>query len=235
MFSWDEGPAMKDYLRALSGRAEFLIVVVGAFGLFVLSNLVVLLNPELVANAPPIDNAQLNSLVAHEIVVLLVLGAFLRARGWTAEKLGICADLRDTVIGVGLMALALAATKIMEALAGHFAPERLEAALRFEQIAGPLSFPTVAAVCIVNPIFEELFVCAYVIAALREKRGAAFAMNVSVGLRVTYHLYQGIVGVLLIAPVGLLFAYWYVRSGRLWPLIVAHGLLDFIALMQTPS
>jgi len=226
---------MKDYLRALSSRAEFLIVVLGAFGLLILSNLLVLMNPEFVADVPPIDNAQLNSLVAHELVVLVVLGTFLRFRGWTAEKLGISADMRDTVIGVGLMAIAFAATQLMELLAGHFAPEQLEAALRFEQIGGPLSFITVAAVCIVNPIFEELFVCAYVISALKEKRGATFAMNVSIGLRVTYHLYTGLVGVLLIAPVALLFAYWYVRSGRLWPLIVAHGLLDFIALMQAPQ
>jgi membrane protease YdiL (CAAX protease family) len=47
---------------------------------------------------------------------------------------------------------------------------------------------------------------------------------------VGYHLYQGVLGALTIAPVGLLFAYWYVRSGRLWPLIVAHGLIDFIGL-----
>lgn len=226
---------MKDYLRALSSRAEFLIVVLGAFGLLILSNLLVLMNPEFVADVPPIDNAQLNSLVAHELVVLVVLGTFLRFRGWTAEKLGISADMRDTVIGVGLMAVTFAATQLMELLAGHFAPEQLEAARRFEQIGSPLSFITVAAVCIVNPIFEELFVCAYVISALREKRGATFAMNVSIGLRVTYHLYTGLVGVLLIAPVALLFAYWYVRSGRLWPLIVAHGLLDFIALMQAPQ
>src|SRR5690242_9907030 len=129
---------MKDYLRALSGRAEFLIVVLGAFGLFFLSNLVVLLNPDVVAEVPPIDNAQLNSLVVHELIVLFVLGAFLKMRGWTAEKLGISADLRDTVIGIGLMGLAFGATQVMELVAGHFAPERLEAALRFEQIGGPL-------------------------------------------------------------------------------------------------
>src|SRR5688572_21717970 len=154
---------MKEYLRALSGRAEFLIVILGAFGLFLLSNLVVLLNPEVVADVPPIDNAQLNSLVVHELVVLDVLGVFLMTRGWTVEKLGVSADLRDTLIGVGLMGMAFGATQVMEMLAGHFAPERLAAALRFEQISGPLNFLTVAAVSIVNPIFEELFVCAYVI------------------------------------------------------------------------
>ena len=59
-------------------------------------------------------------------------------------------------------------------------------------------------------------------------------MNARIALRVMCHLYTGVVGVLLIAPVAVLFSYWYVRSGRLWPLIVAHGLLDFIALMQAP-
>jgi uncharacterized protein len=225
---------MKDYLKALSPRAEFLIVVLGAFGLFFLSNLVILLNPEAVAEVPPIDNARLNGLIAHEVVVLLALGLFLRARGWTAERLGISADMRDTVIGVGLGALALGMTSLVEAVAGHFAPQMLEAALKFEQVAGPLSVVTVGAVSIVNPIFEELFVCAYVIAALKERKSMAFAINVSVGLRVMYNLYQGALGILTVGPVGLLFAYWYARSGRLWPLLVAHGLLDFIELMRAP-
>jgi membrane protease YdiL (CAAX protease family) len=27
-----------------------------------------------------------------------------------------------------------------------------------------------------------------------------------------------------------LFAYWYARTGRLWPAVIAHGLLDFFGL-----
>jgi uncharacterized protein len=226
---------MKEYLRALSGRAEFLIVVMGAFGLFFLSNLVVLVNPEALAKAPPIDNAQLNSVIAHEVVVLVLLGLFLRARGWTAERLGISADMRDTVIGVGLMGLAYGMASVVEVVAGHFVPEMLEAVLKLERVSGTLSIVTVAGYSIVNPIFEELFVTAYVISALKERRGMAFAINASVGLRVMYNLYQGAIGVITIAPIGLLFAYWYARSGRLWPLVVAHGLLDFVALMQAPN
>jgi uncharacterized protein len=34
-----------------------------------------------------------------------------------------------------------------------------------------------------------------------------------------------------VVPVGLVFAYYYARNGKLWPLIVAHGILDFMALM----
>jgi membrane protease YdiL (CAAX protease family) len=221
---------MKEFLKALSGRAEFLIVVFGAFGLFVLSNIVLMFNP--IGEVPPIDNAQLNSLIVYELIVLAVLGTFLKMRGWTAERLGMGATVRDTVIGVGLMAIAYAITAFVKLVAGHFAPEMLEAALKFERVAGPLDLGTVTLVSIINPYFEEVFVCAYVITALKDRRGALFAVNTSVALRVLYHLYQGAIGVMTIAPVGLIFAYWYLRSGRLWPLIVAHGLLDFIALMN---
>ena len=31
-------------------------------------------------------------------------------------------------------------------------------------------------------------------------------------------------------PLALLFAWWYARTARLWPLIVAHAMLDLAAL-----
>jgi uncharacterized protein len=223
--------AMKEFLRALSARAEFMVIVLGAFGLSLLSNIVLLFNPAALGETAPIDNAQLNTLIVYELIVLAMLGAFLKARGWTPERFGVGVTLRDTVIGVGLMAVVYATTTFVQGVAGHFAPEMLEAALKFERVAGPLHLGTVTLVSIINPIFEEVFVCAYVVAALKERRGAAFAINVSVALRVLNHLYQGAVGVLTIAPLGLLFAYWYARSGRIWPLIVAHGLLDFVGLL----
>ena len=52
----------------------------------------------------------------------------------------------------------------------------------------------------------------------------------STGLRVLYHLYQGPLGVLTIVPMGLMFGYIYVRTRKLWPVIVAHVLMDVIGL-----
>ena len=66
------------------------------------------------------------------------------------------------------------------------------------------------AVSAINPVFEEVFV--------------------SAGIRVFHHFYQGAVGVVGVAPLALLYAYWFARTGRLWPLIVAHALTDFTAL-----
>jgi uncharacterized protein len=83
-----------------------------------------------------------------------------------------------------------------------------------------------------STVFEEVFVCGYVVSALKERTGVTFAVNVSAGIRVFYHFYQGSLGLLAIAPMALLFGYWFARTGRLWPLIVAHALQDFIGLMM---
>jgi uncharacterized protein len=69
-----------------------------------------------------------------------------------------------------------------------------------------------------------------VIAALDPRRSAWTGINVSVAIRLLYHLYQGPLGVLYIVPLGLVFAWWYARSARLWPLVIAHALYDFSAL-----
>ena len=82
-----------------------------------------------------------------------------------------------------------------------------------------------------DPEREEVFVCGYVIAALRKTRSISFAINVSVGIRLIYHLYQGTVGVASIIPLGLIFAYWYARTGRLWPAVIAHAIIDFAGLV----
>jgi membrane protease YdiL (CAAX protease family) len=38
------------------------------------------------------------------------------------------------------------------------------------------------------------------------------------------------VGLLSIGLVGLVFTIFYARTQRLWPVLIAHGVLDFLAL-----
>ena len=45
-------------------------------------------------------------------------------------------------------------------------------------------------------------------------------------LRGAYHLYQGFGAGLGNVAMGLVFGYGWRRTGRLWPLIVAHGIID---------
>jgi membrane protease YdiL (CAAX protease family) len=45
------------------------------------------------------------------------------------------------------------------------------------------------------------------------------------------HFYQGITGVLVVFVIGLIMGAVFIRCGRnLWPVIVAHGLADTIAV-----
>ncbi len=223
---------MKQFVQALSGRAEFLIVVLGSIGVSLLSNFAVLLSPEVASDVQQFTNESLVGTLIYEIFVLAWLGTFMKLRGWTRERLGIAPSLRDTAIGILLAFVILGLSWVTDLVVGDLAPGLLEAATRFEKVTGTLDMRAVVLVSLVNPVFEEVFICAYVISALKDKRGAAFAVNVSAGLRVACHLYQGAYGVLTIGPLALLFGYWYLRSGRIWPLLVAHALLDFVGLVS---
>jgi uncharacterized protein len=99
-----------------------------------------------------------------------------------------------------------------------------------ELVAPDLMFGLVIAVSIVNPLFEEFFVSGYLITTLKQWRHPWFAINVSVTLRLLYHLYQGPSGTVTIIPIGFVFAQWYNRTDRLWPLVVAHALFDYTGL-----
>jgi membrane protease YdiL (CAAX protease family) len=97
-------------------------------------------------------------------------------------------------------------------------------------VRGNLSLLSVVAASLVNPLFEEVFVCGYLVTLGKESNRLTAGMNISIGLRLAYHLYQGSAGVLGILPFGFLMALWYSRTGRLWPVIVAHAVTDFAGL-----
>ena len=55
------------------------------------------------------------------------------------------------------------------------------------------------------------------------------ALLASSVLRGVYHLYQGYGAGLGNIVMGLVFGYVWLRTGRLWPLIIAHGVIDAVA------
>jgi membrane protease YdiL (CAAX protease family) len=109
-------------------------------------------------------------------------------------------------------------------------PEALQAR-RTALVAPDLKLWIVISASLLNPLFEEYFVSGYLITRLKQWKGPLVAVNASVAVRLVYHLYQGAPGIVAILPVGFIFAHWYVRAGRLWPLYVAHALIDFTGLV----
>ena len=62
-------------------------------------------------------------------------------------------------------------------------------------------------------------------------RSAVWAVLGQAAIFALAHLYLGITGVLMVFVVALVFGAVYLRCGRnLWPVIVAHGLVDTVAM-----
>ena len=57
------------------------------------------------------------------------------------------------------------------------------------------------------------------------------AIAASAVLRGSYHLYQGVSAGFGNLAMGLIFGYFYHRTGHLWPLVVAHFLIDAVAFV----
>jgi membrane protease YdiL (CAAX protease family) len=76
-------------------------------------------------------------------------------------------------------------------------------------------------------LLEEVIVAGYLITRLRQLGWSAVAAIAGSSLlRGTYHLYQGWGGFAGNLAMGLLFGWVFVRTRRVWPLVVAHFLLD---------
>jgi uncharacterized protein len=90
--------------------------------------------------------------------------------------------------------------------------------------------PVLLITAFANGWAEEVIVVAFLLTRLRQLRvNPVAAMLASSLLRGAYHLYQGFSAGLGNVVMGLVFAYVWRRTGRLWPLIIAHGIIDSVA------
>jgi membrane protease YdiL (CAAX protease family) len=92
--------------------------------------------------------------------------------------------------------------------------------------------PVLLAVAFANGWAEEVIVVAFLMTRLRQLgMSPVKVLVISSLLRGAYHLYQGFGAGLGNLAMGLVFGYVWQRTGRLWPLIIAHGLIDAVAFV----
>ncbi len=164
--------------------------------------------------------------------VELLLGALwlivLRRHGWSLACITAGLEARDLLRAAGLVALssvvylvATSAWGVTFPRAGHFRVH----------LEGRISWSAIVAASVVNPMAEELVYLGFITNVLR-RRGELPAIVPAVAARMAIHVYQGPVAVVGIAAVGIVFCVYYHRTRRLWPVVIAHGLLDFLALSR---
>jgi membrane protease YdiL (CAAX protease family) len=92
--------------------------------------------------------------------------------------------------------------------------------------------PVLILAAVKNAVLEEVIAVGYLMTRLEALGWPAWAQTgASAVLRGSYHLYQGIGPFLGNALMGVVFAEWFRRKGRVMPLVVAHTILDVVAFV----
>ena len=217
-------------IRRMPATAEFFFVILFSFGYFIYLSSWWVGNPPAQPVAYIFDNQESLTLLAQELIILWLVARFLQLRGWHREQFSI--RLTWSALFGGLLLLGIhygvyvfGYSSLSSASGG---PEIFER-IRF---SSEVTLPVAVLFSIINPVFEELLVVGYVIQALEKKHGPAFAIGASTLIRLLYHTYQGPFAIVSILPLGILFAVAYHRRRDLSPLVIAHGMADFMALTE---
>jgi membrane protease YdiL (CAAX protease family) len=173
----------------------------------------------------------LNLAVAFQLVAWGVLGVYLLWRsGFGPAQIGLGrVRWRPDVLGgiglaalIGLPGLGLYVAARALGLSAHVEPVELYDTW--------WRTPVLLITAFANGWAEEVIVVAFLLTRLRQLRvNPVAALLASSLLRGAYHLYQGFSAGLGNVAMGLVFAYLWRRTGRLWPLIIAHGIIDSVA------
>lgn len=226
-------------------RLEIAVVLAVTFGLSAYTALVSLTEAVLLGlsgqkvalnrKLSPIDliNLALNLASVFQLIAWGLLGLYLLWRsGFGPSRIGL-GRLRwksDLLGGLGLAALigipGLGLYVVGRALGIGVAVVPSELGDTWWRI------PVLLAVAFANGWAEEVIVVAFLMTRLRQLgMSPVKVLALASLLRGCYHLYQGFGAGIGNVVMGLIFGYAWQRTGRLWPLVVAHGLIDAVAFV----
>jgi CAAX protease family protein len=164
-----------------------------------------------------------------ELLLMATIGFWLWRRGWRPFRTATFPLVQlDVIRGLALWVCAILGVAIWASLCRAVFPNLFEVAKHTEIVGGPNIWVSLS-YSVVNAVFEELLWLGLGFAAFR-RFGLAVSGTVSVALRLLAHGYQGPLALVTVLPVGALFTLYYVRTWRLWPVIVAHAFQDTLAL-----
>jgi membrane protease YdiL (CAAX protease family) len=93
-------------------------------------------------------------------------------------------------------------------------------------------YPVLVLNAIQNGVLEEIVMIGYLLTRFRELGWPAKrAVLVSALIRGSYHTYQGIGGFAGNFVMGLIFGWWFTRTRRVLPLVIAHSILDIVSFV----
>jgi len=190
------------------------------------------LNPAESARAWVDLSYQLLDLVNGVVPALLAL--LLLSRAPALPGFGIGLDRlrlrRETLQGLGIAALIGLPGLGLVILARHLG---INAQLEGSGLADIwYRYPVLILDGIQNGVLEEIVMIGYLLTRLRELNWPPWrAVLLSAVIRGSYHTYQGIGGFVGNLIMGALFGWWFTRTKRVLPLVIAHSVLDIVSFV----
>jgi membrane protease YdiL (CAAX protease family) len=171
-------------------------------------------------------------LEAAKLLAWAALALYLLWRGGvTLRAVGLARPRLRSDVGVGVL---LAAVIGLPGLGLYLVAHRLGFSVTIVPSAGGgepwWRIVTLVVMAIANAVAEEVIVVGYLLTRLREigwSRRSAWLSSAL--LRGSYHLYQGVGGGLGNLVMGLVFGRFWQMKTRLWPLVIAHAIIDTVA------
>lgn len=182
---------------------------------------------------PWVDLSEQLLIVVNGVVPAL-LALYLLSRTPALAGFGIGLDRRrlkqDTVTGLGFAALIG-----LPGLALVIVARQL--GLNAEISASGLAdiwyrYPVLVLDAIQNGVLEEIVMIGFLLSRLRQLDWTPWkAIVLSAVIRGSYHTYQGLGGFVGNFVMGALFGWWFTRTKRVLPLIIAHSILDIVSFV----
>ena len=202
---------------------DALVVSAICFGLFILASFEAVMDdyPKAVFS----DASNLYGILIEATLAVCAL-LYLHARRFDIRTLYPRPQWIGALQGVGVYIVAEALAWVVTLpLAGEDGSAPL-IAFSFQSV----SLASTVAFAMVNGAFEEVFLLGVLVRGLKG-HGLLFGAGFSLLVRLLCHTYQGPLGSVSILAFGLVLTVFYIRTGRLWPVVFAHILADIVPVI----
>jgi len=173
-------------------------------------------------------NSVIVTALFYELFVSAICLIFLYLRGYKIwNRLNFLISFKGVFLAIGLFIATYAAYYILWIAASFLFSGR---EIPVGEYASSVAWYFAVVLSLVNPLFEEGFLLGYVFDRL-QTQPAWFLIVLTTLIRISYHLYQGWVGIIALLAVGILFALVYSKTKNLMPIYLCHALMDLTGLL----
>ncbi len=220
---------MINYLKNLNRNQEFLIVFTLAFGLFIFfSTRFSILSFQLEHHGSVTTSATNKSYyftLTYELLAISFLWYFLKLRNWKIDDFNILLSLKLIGVGILLYLINNVMLYLISQIPLNFSSSNSPALYQLDfKTTAKFSIIVLSSV-VIHPFYEEIFLIGYLGKWFKDQNPSKFIFT-SLIIRISFHTYQGVYGVIGVTVLGLIFSIYYLKYKNLTPVIFAHALYN---------